>query len=56
MNDDLSYQVIELLAQSIDLTVPKACKEGVLKNTEILHGYSKLIHQFEIPEMNKKGG
>lgn len=55
MNEDLLYQTLERLSASILLTIPLECKEGVLHNTQILHEYSKLIHQFQIPEINEKG-
>lgn len=56
MNDDATYQVIKLLADSVLLDIPIECKKGVLKNTEILHQYSRFIHQFTIPEIKGKEG
>lgn len=55
MKDDLLYQALEQLSESILLPIPEQCKEGVFKNTKILHDYSKLIHLFEIPEIKEKG-
>lgn len=55
MKEDSLYQSIERLSESILLTIPLECKEGVLQNTQILHEYSKFIHQFKIPEIREKG-
>ncbi|WP_152534157.1 AtzG-like protein [Commensalibacter papalotli (ex Servin-Garciduenas et al. 2014)] len=55
MKDDLLYHALEQLSESILLSIPEPCKEGVLKNTKILHDYSQLIHQFKIPEIKENG-
>lgn len=51
---EVSDQVIELLSESILLSIPKECMEGVKKNTQVLMQYSQLIHQFEISEIEEK--
>ncbi|CAI3922515.1 unnamed protein product [Commensalibacter communis] len=53
MHNDLSYQLVQMLSDSIDLIIPDKCKDGVTKNTELLHQYSKLIHQFDIPKIKE---
>lgn len=51
---EVSDQVIELLSESILLSIPQECMEGVKKNTQVLMQYSQLIHQFEIPDIKEK--
>ncbi|MDI2111927.1 DUF4089 domain-containing protein [Commensalibacter nepenthis] len=53
MSNDRFYQMIQMLSDSINLTIPDECREGVQNNTKLLHQYSQLIHQFDIPEIEE---